>query len=1056
MIFIAKKTLTTMPKISQVKKVLLLGSGPIVIGQAAEFDYSGSQACRALKEEGLEVVLVNSNPATIQTDLATADRVYIEPLDARTVERIIEKEKPDGIIATMAGQTGLNIAVELAGCLKKNNVRVLGTTVETIELAEDREKFKELMLKIGEPVPASDSCKSVAEMEKFIAKHGLPVMIRADFCLGGLASGIASTMEQAREICAAAIKQSGTGLALVEKSLGGMAELEYEVIRDSYDNCVTICNMENLDPMGIHTGESVVVAPSQTLSDREYHMLRTSAIKIVRALKVQGACNVQFALDQKTGNYFIVEVNPRASRSSALASKATGYPIARVATKIALGYALSEIQNRVTGKSACFEPSLDYVVVKIPRWPFDKLYYSPSIGTQMKSTGETMAIGRTFEEAFGKALRSLEMRVDWRQKTAELAALPLETALAPSEMRFNVITKLLSDGTADVSTISKVTGVHEWFVQKIANIVATKRLLSKNGMETKEDAELVLSARKAGFSERWICEATGRSAVYVRSFSKTHGLYPSFKMVDTCSAEFEAATPYYYSTYEPSSDALVQKASKKKVVILGAGPIRIGQGIEFDYCTVHAVQALREAGFETIVVNNNPETVSTDFDISDRLYFEPLKLEDVLAVLAIERDNLDGVIVQFGGQTSINLVNGISQNSGAHILGTSTDAIDVASNRKRFKALTESLGTPTVKSGMAFDAPEAIEVAKEVGYPVLMRPSYVLGGRAMHLAFDEQELREKVHESIMASEGNPIIIDHFLEDAIEIDVDIVGDGSDYLIAGIMEQVEEVGVHSGDSAAIIPTRRLSKAALSKIEGYALKLASALKIVGLCNIQMAAKADAVYIIEVNPRASRTVPFVSKAIGVPVAKVAALCQVGISLKKQGFSSFPKPKFCAVKVPVFPYNRFPKADYTASSEMKSTGETMAFGRTFEEAYLKGVKAAGVLPKSNKVIIRECGKWTDEIVAKAKNAGFEVVMVNGNASKIASVSGIGLVVDGMIGCAKADRSLCEKVITAKIPIVNSYYGAMALFDSIAACGGYAKLAKAELPIISLNEANAQ
>ncbi|MFA6329626.1 MAG: carbamoyl-phosphate synthase large subunit [Candidatus Micrarchaeia archaeon] len=1045
-----------MPKISSVKKVLLLGSGPIVIGQAAEFDYSGSQACRALKEEGIEVVLVNSNPATIQTDLATADRVYIEPLDAKTVGRIIEKEKPDGIIATMAGQTGLNIAVEIADCLKKNNVRVLGTTVETIELAEDREKFKELMLKIGEPVPASESCKTIEKMEKFVAKHGLPVMIRADFCLGGLASGIAHTMEEAREICGAAIKQSGTGLALVEKSLGGMAELEYEVIRDSYDNCVTICNMENLDPMGVHTGESVVVAPSQTLSDREYHVLRTSAIKIVRALAVQGACNVQFALDQKTGNYFVVEVNPRASRSSALASKATGYPIARVATKIALGYALSEIENRVTGKSACFEPSLDYVVVKIPRWPFDKLYYSSSIGTQMKSTGETMAIGRTFEEAFGKALRSLEMRVDWRQKTAEMAALPLHKALAPSEMRFNVITQLLFENKADVATISKATGIHEWFIQKIAAIVAAKRSLAKNDMATPEDAEGVLAARKAGFSERWICEATGRSAVFVRSFSKTHGLNPSFKMVDTCSAEFEAATPYYYSTYESSSDALVKKGNRKKVIILGSGPIRIGQGIEFDYCTVHAVQALRDAGFETIVVNNNPETVSTDFDISDRLYFEPLKLEDVLAVLATEREDLEGIIVQFGGQTSINLVNGISQNSGAHILGTSTDSIDVASNRKRFKQLTETLGTPTVKSGMAFDATEAIEVAKEVGYPVLMRPSYVLGGRAMHLAFDEAELREKVHESIMASEGNPVIIDHFLEDAIEIDVDIVGDGSDYLIAGIMEQVEEVGVHSGDSAAILPTRRLSKAALSKIEGYALKLASALKIVGLCNIQMAAKGDDVYIIEVNPRASRTVPFVSKAIGVPIAKVAALCQVGVSLKKQGYSAFPKPKFCAVKVPVFPYNRFPKADYTASSEMKSTGETMAFGRSFEEAYLKGVKAAGVLPKSNKVIVRECGKWHDEIVAKAKAAGFEVILVNGNASKMASVDGIGLVVDGMIGCAKADRSLCEKVITAKIPIVNSYYGAMALFDAIASCGGYSKLAKAELPIISLNEANAQ
>jgi len=815
--------------------------------------------------------------------------------------------------------------------------------------------------------------------------------------------------------------------------------------------------MENLDPMGIHTGESVVVAPSQTLSDKEYHMLRTSAIKIVRALKVQGACNVQFGLDQKTGKYFIVEVNPRASRSSALASKATGYPIARVATKIALGYTLDEIENRVTGKSACFEPSLDYAVVKIPRWPFDKLYYENSIGTQMKSTGETMAIGRTFEEAFGKALRSLEMRVDWRQKTAEMAALSLEKALAPSEMRFNVIMKLLSDGTADVAGIAAVTGIHPWFVQKMENIAKAKKALSKNDMTLPEHAAEIIQARKMGFSERWICEATGRSASYVRSFSKANGIRPEFKMVDTCSAEFEAATPYYYSTFESSSDAIMQKTKRKKIVILGAGPIRIGQGIEFDYCTVHAVQALRQAGFETIVINNNPETVSTDFDISDRLYFEPLKLEDVLAVLATERDNLEGVIVQFGGQTSVNLVNGIAQNSGAKILGTSTDSVDVASNRKRFKALTESLGTPTVKSGMAFDAEEAVLIAKEVGYPVLMRPSYVLGGRAMHLAFNEQEMREKVHESIMASEGNPVIVDHFLEDAIEIDVDIVGDGKDYLIAGIMEQVEEVGVHSGDSAAVLPTQRLSKVALFKIEEYSLKLASALKIIGLCNIQMAVKENDVYIIEVNPRASRTVPFVSKAIGVPIAKVAALCQVGISLSKQGFAQFPKPKgLVAVKVPVFPFNRFPKADYAATSEMKSTGETMAFGRNFAEAYLKGVKAAGQLPTSGKVLVRECGKWSSQIEEKARKAGFEVVAVNGNASKISSVAGIGIVVDGMIGCPKTDRALCEKVIRAKIPIVNSYYGAMALFDSIAIVGGFAVLASKQMEIISLNDANAQ
>ena len=1055
-----------MPKNLKIKKVLLLGSGPIVIGQAAEFDYSGSQACRALKDEGVKIVLANSNPATIQTDLETADEVYIEPLNSATLTNIIEKEKPDGIIATMAGQTGLNLAVELEKCLAKNNVAVLGTKIQTICLAEDREMFKELMQKIGEPVPASASCKSVTQMQEFIKTHGLPVMIRADYCLGGLASGIAKTPKEADEITARAIEQSGTSTALVEKSLGGMAELEYEIIRDSKDNCICICNMENLDPMGIHTGESIVVAPSQTLSDKEYQMLRSAAIRIVRALKVEGACNVQFALDQTNGKYYVVEVNPRASRSSALASKATGYPIARVAAKIALGYSLDEIENKVTGKTAMFEPSLDYVVVKIPRWPFDKLYYSNTIGTQMKSTGEAMAIGRSFEEALGKALRSLEMRVDWRQKTDEAIALGLEGSLAPTEIRLPVIMRYLEKGTCDCKTISKITGINEWFLEKIQNIGNIRKELSNCKLSGREDHKIVARAKAAGFSDKWICEETGRSSEYVRFFRESNGIVPQFKMVDTCSAEFEAVTPYFYSTYENCENASNENGNLKavkdseetkgKVIILGSGPIRIGQGIEFDYCTVHAVMALRKGGYEAIIINNNPETVSTDFDISDRLYFDPLRLEDTLAIIHEEKANgkLVGVIAQFGGQTAINLVAGITNFTETKILGTSPESIDVASNRKKFKALSDKLGVRTVDSGMVFDAQEALQVARMVGYPVLVRPSYVLGGRAMHIAFDEAELSRKVGESIQASEGNPVIIDHFLENAVEVDVDLVGDGKDYLIAGIMEQVEEVGIHSGDSAAVLPSQRLSAKAKEIISDYALKLASSLSICGLCNIQMAVKGEDVFVIEVNPRASRTVPFVSKAIGVPIAKVAALCQVGISLEKQGFKSFPKiqPGYCAVKIPVFPFQRFPSVDCAASSEMKSTGEVMAFGKDFPTAYIKGICAAGQLPKSKIAVIGDCGKWTKVISNKARDAGFEVLKFEGQNSKAPiEISKAGLVVDGLLGC-KGSLALRQAAIASGKPVITSYYGAMAFFDSVKALGGFDNFGNNILQAIPLSE----
>jgi carbamoyl-phosphate synthase large subunit len=832
--------------------------------------------------------------------------------------------------------------------------------------------------------------------------------------------------------------------------------------------------MENIDPMGIHTGESIVVAPSQTLSDKEYHVLRSAAIRIVRALKVEGACNVQFALDQKRSGYWVVEVNPRASRSSALASKATGYPIARVATKIALGYTLDEIENRITGKTAFFEPSLDYVVVKIPRWPFDKFYCEPSIGTQMKSTGEAMAIGRSFEEALGKALRSLEMRFDWRAQAEALNGnADVHKSLAPSESRLQLMMNLLQSGKMSCGQLSEITGINEWFVQKIKKITDKKAELAGNRLLGKADAKAVAQAKALGFSDYWISELTGRSLDYIRVFSQAHGVVPKFNMVDTCSAEFPAYTPYFYSTYENAANANAEGTAtegngekqaegeaggkpegggKRKVIILGSGPIRIGQGIEFDYSTVHAVMALRGAGFETIVINNNPETVSTDFDISDRLYFEPLRLEDALAVMREEGENLEGVITQFGGQTAINLVSGIVYNSNAKILGTSPESIDTASNRKKFKALADSLGVPTVRSSMAFTAKEAAKSAVELGFPVLVRPSYVLGGRAMHICHHAEDFDRKIGESIQASAGNPVIIDHFLADAIEVDVDIVGDGEDYLVAGIMEQVEEAGIHSGDSAAVLPARRLSAGALEKIEKYSILLCRALRIVGLCNIQMAVQGEEVFVIEANPRASRTVPFVSKAIGVPIAKVAALCQVGISLEEQGFERFPQIKegLFAVKVPVFPYARFPSIDCAASSEMKSTGEVMAFGQSFEEAYLKGLKAAGQLPKTGRAAIGDCGKWTEKIMRKAREAGFELARVEAKSENTIDVASLGVVVDGLLG-NNGSPALRKAAIAAGKPVVTSCFGAMALFDAVAQIGGFVKLGSLRMEPVALS-----
>ncbi|MFH0922577.1 MAG: carbamoyl-phosphate synthase large subunit [Candidatus Micrarchaeota archaeon] len=1006
-----------------VKKVLLIGSGPIVIGQAAEFDYSGSQACKAIKEEGIQVVLVNSNPATIQTDLETADVVYLEPLTAKTIEKIIDREKPDGFIATMSGQTGLNLAIELKGVLEKHGVKVLGTSVETIQLAEDREAFRDLMVEIGEPVPQSERVKNIGELKAAIERISLPVILRPDFCLGGKGTMMVRKPTEVEEKAKTCFAASGSGELLVEKSVEGLSELEYEVIRDSKGNCITVCNMENLDAMGVHTGESVVVAPSQTLSDVDYQRLRTAAIKIIRALQVQGACNVQFALNQETGDYWVIEVNPRTSRSSALASKATGYPIARVATKIALGYALPEIENKITGKSACFEPALDYVVVKIPRWPFDKLRLKDDIGTSMKSTGETMAIGRTFQEALGKAFRSLEVRFP---NTLD------DDASRPSSLRVLKLREFLKSKT--VSDVGKASKINEWFLEKINLRTAVEDELRKNGLSK----ELLLKAKKEGFTDSWISQITGFSVENIRLQREKEGIKPIFKMVDTCAAEFEALTPYYYSTYESENEA-VATSGKKKIIILGSGPIRIGQGIEFDYCTVHAVRALKEVGFEAIIINNNPETVSTDFDISSRLYFEPLHLEDVLAIIKNEGD-IEGVMVQFGGQTAINLALPLHA-LGINVLGTAVSAIDATEDRKKFKKLTRSLGIPIVESGLAYSKEEAVEISRYIGYPLLIRPSYVLGGRAMEIVRSESEMLGRVDEAIAVCDGHPLLLDHFLEDGVEIDVDAVGDGERVMIAGIMEQLDEAGVHSGDSSCVLPVQSVSQKALEKIRDYTVKLGLALKIRGLFNIQMAVKGDSVFVLEVNPRASRTVPFVSKATGIPIAKLAAKIQAGAATL-EGMPAELIAKKIAVKVPVFPFNRFPDLDPVVSPEMKSTGETMGFGDSFEQAFCKAMLAAGH-SFGSLAFVGNCGKWRKTIESGLKNAGVEIISDELVAfEKIASKE---LSFAISIPNGHDESKLRKACIAHGVSCFTSAFAAL----NISRC---LKTLNSDLPVVSLNE----
>ncbi len=957
-----------MPRFPHIKKVLLIGSGPIQIGQAAEFDFSGSQACRALREEGVKVVLVNSNPATIQTDPDMADEVYIEPLRADIIAKIIEKERPDGILSGMGGQTGLNMTAELAerGALK--GVEILGTPLEAIYQGEDREKFRELMKKIGEPVPISYILNDIRQIDEALNCVGLPAIVRPAYTLGGAGGGIAQTKEELVRITESGLNRSRIRQVLIEQSVQGWKEIEFEVMRDASDTCVIICGMENVDPMGIHTGESVVVAPILTLRDDEFQMMRSAAIKIIRALDVQGGCNIQFAF--KEGDYRVIEVNPRVSRSSALASKATGYPIARVAAKIAIGLRLDEITNSVTGCTmASFEPAIDYVVVKVPRWPFDKFKSADrTLTTAMKSTGEVMAIGRTIEEAFKKALRSVDTDVTIHTNPSEIRMI----LSRPTDERFACLFDAFRQGFS-VEEIFNLTKITPFFLEKIKNIVEMERALAVNA-----GIEDIRRAKKYGFSNLELKELTGKSW---KEIEKIIGA-PTYKMVDTCAAEFPATTPYFYSTWETESEIVPD--TKQKVLIIGSGPIRIGQGIEFDYCTVHAVMALREAGVIVHIVNNNPETVSTDSDTSDRLFFEPMQLEDIMNIL--KSDNYYGVMVQFGGQNSVNLAVPIEKEIkrlklATKILGTTPDAMDIAEDRDRFSLLLDKLDIPAPPNSSAFSVEEAHAKAKKIGYPVLVRPSYVLGGRAMEIVHDETELDVYMKEAVRVSRNHPVLIDSFLQNAIELDVDAVCDGSEVLIGGIMEHIEEAGVHSGDSACVIPTQSLSKSVLLRVRDYTRKIALGLGVIGMVNLQLAVKNDIVYVLEANPRASRTVPFVSKATGIPLAKIAAKTMMGKKLSELGYEER-DIKHVAVKEVLLPFNKLPGVDTVLGPEMKSTGEVMGIDYDFGRAYYKAsISADNELPMQGNVFISVSNEQKDEVIAisrKLKGLGLTLYGTSG------------------------------------------------------------------------------
>ncbi|WP_339278598.1 carbamoyl-phosphate synthase large subunit [Paenibacillus sp. FSL W8-1187] len=982
-----------MPRNNLLKKILVIGSGPIVIGQAAEFDYAGTQACQALKEEGYEVVLINSNPATIMTDTNMADKVYIEPITLDFVSQIIRQERPDGLLPTLGGQTGLNMAVELAraGVLERENVQLLGTQLTAIEKAEDRDLFRELMRELEQPVPESVIVTTVEEAVDFANEIGYPIIVRPAYTLGGTGGGICATEAELLETVASGIRYSPIGQCLIEKSIAGMKEVEYEVMRDANDNCIVVCNMENFDPVGVHTGDSIVVAPSQTLSDREYQMLRSASLKIIRALNIEGGCNVQFALDPFSFQYYVIEVNPRVSRSSALASKATGYPIAKMAAKIAVGYTLDEIVNPVTGQTyACFEPTLDYIVSKIPRWPFDKFTgANRKLGTQMKATGEVMAIGRTFEESMHKAIRSLEIGTHrFHLKDAhELGDETLRTRLAkPDDERMFLIAEAFRRGWT-LADIQDLTKVDWWFLDKIESIVAFEDELRRAPGLTKE---LLYAAKRRGFSDRSIAELRREGSQQtltdehaVRTFRLEQGLRPVYKMVDTCAAEFEASTPYYYSTYEVENE--VTETDKQKVLVLGSGPIRIGQGIEFDYSTVHAVWAIQNAGYEAVIINNNPETVSTDFSTSDRLYFEPLFLEDVLNV--IEQEQPIGVIVQFGGQTAINLAAPLAK-AGVRILGSSLESIDTAEDRKKFEALLRGLDIAQPEGSTVTNLEEAIVTANRLSYPVLVRPSYVLGGRAMEIVYSDEELVGYMAEAVKINPEHPVLIDRYMLGR-EAEVDAICDGETVVIPGIMEHVERAGVHSGDSIAVYPPQSLSADIKEQIIDITIKIAKALKVVGLVNIQFVIHNDKAYVIEVNPRSSRTVPFLSKVTGLPMANLATRAILGTKLAELGHVDglWPEDKFVSVKVPVFSFAKLRRVDPTLTPEMKSTGEVMGRDEQYAKALYKGLIGAGMkIPLQGAIVATVSDKDKGEALELLKGfyaIGYKIIATGGTAAAL-------------------------------------------------------------------------
>ncbi len=941
-----------MPKNPNVKKVLVIGSGPIVIGQAAEFDYAGTQACRSLKEEGVEVVLINSNPATIMTDKDIADRVYIEPLTVEVLKRLIEKEKPDSILPTLGGQAGLNLGMELeeSGFLKAHNVTLLGTTAATIRKAEDRQEFKDTMEKIGEPCAASKVVENIEDGIAFVGQIGYPVVLRPAYTLGGSGGGIAHNQIELEEILANGLRLSRVGQVLVERCIAGWKEIEYEVMRDSAGNCITVCNMENIDPVGVHTGDSIVVAPSQTLGDKEYQMLRSSALNIISELEITGGCNVQFALHPTSFEYCVIEVNPRVSRSSALASKATGYPIAKVAAKIALGYTLDEIKNSITGKTyASFEPALDYCVVKLPRLPFDKFITAKrTLTTQMKATGEVMSICQNFEGALMKAIRSLEQHVDCLLSVdfSGLSAEELTERLkVVDDQRIYVIAEALRKGV-DYQTIHEITMIDVWFIDKLAILVEMEEALQKGPLTV----ELLKEAKRIEFPDNVISRLTGMSEKEIRQMRYDNGIVAAFKMVDTCAAEFAASTPYYYSCFG-SENEVVETMGRKKVLVLGSGPIRIGQGIEFDYCSVHATWAFSRAGYETIIVNNNPETVSTDFDIADKLYFEPLTPEDVENIVNLEKP--DGAVVQFGGQTAIKLTESLMK-MGVPILGTKAEDVDAAEDRELFDRILEQTQIPRAAGGTVYTAEEAKAVANRLGYPVLVRPSYVLGGQGMQIAVDDKEIEEFMAIINRIAQDHPILVDKYLQGK-EIEVDAVCDGTDILIPGIMEHIERTGVHSGDSISVYPAHTIEAAVKEKIGEYTKRLAKALHVRGLINIQFIAMGDEVYVIEVNPRSSRTVPYISKVTGIPIVDLATQVMIGKTIRELGYEPGLQKEagYVAIKMPVFSFEKIRGAEISLGPEMKSTGECLGIAGTFREALYKAFLGAGIdLPKHRQMII--------------------------------------------------------------------------------------------------------